>query len=179
MEPRNLYNVTLKIIGIFFIKDILEAFSRLLSVLVYLPQYATESEGYFNLGVTVPPLILYSLFAWSLIFKTDSVISLLRLDKGTPAGSPEMRFDRRTVITTAILVIGGWMLVNETPEFFRHAVYYVQERRLYARIIRPDISYIAMSAFKILFALFLIILSRPIAALVEKFGTRSRGKGRR
>ncbi len=76
MEVRSLFNLILKIIGIFFIRDILEAFSRLLSVLVYLPQYSSSYEGYFNLGVTLPPLILYSLFTYVLIFRTDSLINL-------------------------------------------------------------------------------------------------------
>ena len=170
MEPRSLFNLILKIIGVFFIRNILEALSRFLSVLVYLPQYPTESEGYFNLGVTIPPLILYSLFVWALIFRTDNIISLLRLDKDLGGISPQIQFERKTVLITAVLIIGGWMLVNEIPEFFRQAVYYYQERRMYRRMIRPDVSYIAMSAFKIAIALILIIFNRRIVKVLEAFG---------
>jgi hypothetical protein len=169
MEPRSLFNLILKIIGVFFIRNILEAFSRFLSVLVYLPQYSTESEGYFNLGVTIPPLVLYSLFVWILLFRTESVINALRLDKNLTGLNPNLQFERKTVLATAILVIGGWMLVNEIPEFFRHAVYYLQERRLYRRQIRPDISYLSMSAFKIAIALALIVFNRPIVRVLEAF----------
>ena len=170
MEPRSLFNLILKVIGVFFIRNILEAFSRFLSVLVYLPQYSTENEGYFNLGVTIPPLILYTLFVWALIFRTDSVINMLKLDKNLGGINPQIQFERRTVLVTAVLIIGGWMLVNEIPEFFRHGVYYYQERRLYRRMIRPDVSYLGMSAFKIAIACGLIVFNRPVVRLLEAFG---------
>ncbi len=168
MEVRSLFNLILKIIGIFFIRDILEAFSRLLSVLVYLPQYASANEGYFNLGVTIPPLVLYSLFTCMLIFRTDSLINLLKLDKNF-SGQVDLRIDRTVIMKSAIVIIGGYMVVSEIPEFFRHAVYYIQERKLYVRMVRPDISYAAMSAVKILIGLMLVVFNRPILRLTDRF----------
>lgn len=175
MEPRSLFNLILKIIGIFFIRNILEAFSRFLSVLVYLPQYSTESEGWFNLGVTIPPLVLYTLFVWALIFRSESIINLLRLDKNLGGINPQIQFERKTVLITAVLIIGGWMLVNEIPEFFRHGIYYYQERRMYRRMIHPDISYLAMSAFKIAIGLGLIIFNRVIVKVLEAFADSGKG----
>jgi hypothetical protein len=168
MEPRSLFNIILKILGIFFIRNILEALSRLLSVLVYLPQYDSQSEGYFNLGVTIPPLILYTLFSWLLIFRSDSLINMLKLDKGIGQSVASLRIDRTVISSTAIIIIGGWLLVNEIPEFFRHAVYYLQERKLYVRMVRPDISYLTMSAFKILIGLLLIVFNRKIVSFIDR-----------
>lgn len=168
MEVRSLFNVILKIIGIFFIKDILEVFSRILSVLVYLPQYATANEGFFNLGVAVPPLVLYSLFVYMLIFRTESIINLLKLDKNIPQQHVGLSLDRTLIFKLAIIIIGGFMLVNELPEFFRLGVYYVQERKLYVRMARPDVSYLAASAAKILFALLILFWNRRIVNMLEK-----------
>jgi len=173
MEVRSLFNLILKIIGIFFIRDILEAFSRLLSVLVYLPQYASSNEGYFNLGVTLPPLILYTLFTYVLIFRTDSLINLLKLDKNF-SGHVDLRIDRAVIMKSAIVIIGGYMVVSELPEFFRHLVYYVQERKLYVRIVRPDVSYAAMSAFKILIGLLLVFFNRPILRIMNAFASNKK-----
>lgn len=168
MEVRSLFNLILKIIGIFFIRDILEAFSRLLSVLVYLPQYASSYEGYFNLGVTIPPLILYTLFTYVLIFRTDSLINLLKLDKNF-SGQVDLRIDKAVIMKSSIVIIGGYMVVSELPEFFRHVVYYFQERKLYVRMVKPDVSYAAMSAFKILTGLVLVVFNRPILRILESF----------
>jgi hypothetical protein len=168
MEPRSLFSIILKVLGVFFIKNILETFSRLLSVLVYLPQYETEQEGYFNLGVTIPPLVLYTLFSWLLIFRTDSIINLLRLDKNTGPVSTPVQLNKYTLLSTALVIIGGWMLAYEIPEFFRHVVYYLQERKLYVRMVRPDISYLAMSASKIAIAFAIIVFNKKLVKIIGK-----------
>lgn len=167
MTPRNIFHTALKILGIFFIRNILDALARVLSVLVYFPQYSDTNEAFFNLGVALPPLVLYTLFTWALLFRTSSIINLLHLDD--QPGSPEarIRLHRSTILSIAVILGGGWILVQELPEFFRHAVYYVQERKLYVRMARPDISYLAMSAFKLLIGLILILFNRRVVNMIE------------
>lgn len=167
MLPKSLFDVILKVLGIFFIKDILEALSRALSVLVYFPQYASEKEAFFNLGVTIPPLILYTLFSWILIFRTQSLIAFLRIEKNLGDQPIGINFQRTAVLTVAVVLTGSWFLVNEIPEFFRHAVYYYQERIMYDRMVRPDLSYPAMSLAKIVIGLALIIWHTPFVHLIE------------
>lgn len=167
MSPRSLFDVILKVLGIFFIKNILEAFSRTLSVLVYFPQYNTTNEAFFNLGVTIPPLVLYTIFAWLLLFKTHSILGWLKIEKHMGDEPVNIHFQRSTVLTTAVLITGGWLLVTEIPEFFRHAVYYYQERVLYDRMVRPDFSYPMMSLVRIVIGLALIIFHTPFVHLIE------------
>jgi hypothetical protein len=167
MSLRSLIDVILKVIGIFFIRDILEAFSRSLSVLVYFPQYATQKEAFFNLGVTIPPLILYSLFAWLLIFRTGSLVRLMRIDNSAAEKPAGFSFSRFGALTVAVVLAGCWILVNEVPEFFRLAVNYYQERILYDRMVQPDYTYPAMSLAKIIIGLALIIFNTPFVHLIE------------
>lgn len=173
MSPRSLFSIILKILGIFFLSNILEALSRLLSVLVYLPQYASEREAIFNLGVTIPPLLLYTLFSWALLFRTDGLISLFKLDRHSGEEIKGLQVHRSVILSVAVIAAGGWMLINEIPEFFRHAMYYYQERKTYVRMARPDVSYLAMSALKILIALTIIIFNRAIVRIVELRRKRS------
>jgi hypothetical protein len=170
MAPRILFNLILKVIGIFFIKDILESFSRTLSAIIYIPQYASVKEAFFNVAVSLPLFILYSLLAWLFIFKTDRIVSLLRLDKHFQEKPISITVERHMLLSAAVIIAGAWLLVNEIPEFFRHATYYYQERKLYVRMTRPDISYIVMSAVKIAIGLFLIVFNKPIVNLVEWSG---------
>ncbi len=168
MSARNLFTLILKILGIFFLTNILEALSRLLSVLVYMPQYDSEREAIFNLGVSIPPLVLYALFAWALIFRTEGVVNLLRLDKFADIHEIRgLQVHRSVVLSVAIIAAAGWLLINELPEFFRHALYYYQERKIYVRMARPDVSYLAASALKILIALLMLIFNRPLVKIVE------------
>jgi hypothetical protein len=167
MAPRSLFDLILKVIGIFFIRDILEAFSHTLSAIVYIPQYASGREAFFNVAVSLPLLILYSLLVWFFIFKTDLIINLLRLDKNLQDKPVSTNIERHMLLTAAVIIAGAWLLVNEVPEFIRHAVYYYQERKLYVRMTRPDVSYIVMSAVKIAIGLFLIVFNKPIVNLVD------------
>lgn len=167
MEPRSLFNLILKILGIFFIRNILEALSRSLSVLVYFPQYESNKVAFYNLGVTIPPLVLYSIFSWLLIFKSESLINVLKLDRLPGNTTLGLRVHRSVILSVAIIIISGWMLVNEIPELIRHMAYYYQERRTYIRQTRPDISYLLMSAFKILIALLLFVFNRRIVNALE------------
>lgn len=167
MAPRSLFNLILKVIGLFFIKDILEALSHTISAIIYFPQYSSAREGIFNVAVSFPLLILYSLLAWFFIFKPDTIIRILRLDKNVQDKPISITVERHTLLSAAVIIAGAWLLVNEIPEFFRHAVYYYQERKMYVRMTRPDVSYIVMSAIKIAIGLLLVVFNKPIVNVIE------------
>jgi hypothetical protein len=167
MAPRSLFNLILKVIGLFFIKDILEALSHTISAIVYIPQYSSAREAFFNVAVSLPLLLLYTLLAWFFIFRADWIINILRLDKNAQDNAVSITVERHMLLTSAVIIAGAWLLVNEIPEFFRHAVYYYQERKLYVRMTRPDVSYIVMSAVKIVIGLLLVIFNKPIVSVIE------------
>lgn len=173
MGSRSLFNLVLKVIGIFFIRDILEAFSHTLSAIVYFPQYGSGQEALVNLAATLPALILYILITWLFLFKTEGIINFLRLDKNVGEQQVPLTIERSSILKAAVVIAGFWILVNEVPEFFRHAIYYFQERKLYVRMTRPDISYPIMSAIKILIALILIVFNKLVVKLID-WGSRSR-----
>lgn len=167
MGARSLFNLILKVIGLFFLRDILEAFSHTLSAALYFPEYESLKEALVNVAVSLPPLILYVVLAWLFLFKSDKLVHWLKLDKNLSSSTISISADRSRILTAAVIIAGGWVLVNEIPEFFRHAVYYYQERKLYIRMTRPDISYIIMSAIKIAIGLMLVVFNKPIVGIIE------------
>lgn len=167
MGSSSLFSLILKVIGLFFIRDVLESLSHTLSALIYLPQYDSANEGLINVAVTFPSLILYALLAWFFLFRTQTIIRLLRLDKGVADQQLAINADRKTLLTAAVVIAGFWILVNEIPEFIRQALYYYQERKMYARMTRPDISYAGMSAVKIGIGLILIVFNKFIVRLID------------
>jgi hypothetical protein len=167
MTARSLFNLILKILGIFFIKDILDALSRSVSVLVYFRQYSSQKEALINLGVTLPSLILYTFFVLLLIFRSNAIINFFKLD-GNMANEPiPVQLHRSVILNIAVIVAGGWMLVSGLPEFIRQIIYYLQERKLYVRMAHPDISYLAMSFVKIVIGILLIVCPRVIVYMIE------------
>ena len=173
MGSRSLFNLILKVVGIFFLRDIVEAFSHTLSAFVYFPQYSSGKEAIISLASTFPALILYIVITWLFLFKTESVINVLRLEKNVGGQPVPVTLERASILKAAVVIAGFWILVNEIPEFFRHAIYYFQERKLYVRMTRPDISYPLMSAIKILIGLILIVFNKLVVKIIG-WGSRSR-----
>lgn len=167
MTAKSLINLILKILGLFFITNVLDALSRLISVLVYFPQYDTTRQAWYNLGVTLPSLILYSIFVFLLIFRTNSLINLFRLDRGSGSEPVVLRVHRSVILGIAVIAAGLWLIVSGTPEFVRQMAYYYQERKLYVRMAHPDVSYLAMSMAKLLLGLILIVFNRSLVNLIE------------
>ncbi|MBL7698905.1 MAG: hypothetical protein JNK79_12130 [Chitinophagaceae bacterium] len=176
MGSHSLFNLILKVIGLFFIKDVLESFSHTLSALVYFPQYATKKEAILSVAATLPSFILYSLVAWLFLFRTEKIIALLRLNKNVADQQVTIGTNRKSLLIAAVIIAGFWILVSEIPEFFRHAIYYYQERKLYVRMTRPDISYPIMSLIKILIGLILIIFNKLVVRIIE-WGSGSQKAG--
>lgn len=176
MGSRSLFNLTLKVIGLFFIRDILEALSHTISAFIYLPEYDSDNEGIINVAVTLPKLVLLALLSWLFLFRTEKIINFLKLDKNIGDQQVPVSADRKSLLTAAVIIAGFWIVVNEIPEFFRHALYYYQERKLYARMTRPDISYPVMSVLKILTGLMLIVFNKLVVKIID-WGARGRKAG--
>lgn len=167
MTARSLFNLILKIFGVFFIKDVLDALSKTVSVLVYFPQYSSRREAIYNLAATLPALILFFLFALVLLFGTDFLIRMLRLDRSFRQDIIPIGWHRSVALTIAVIAAGGWMAVSGLPELIRQMVYYYQERKIYLSMARPDVSYLAMSFVKVLIGLVLISYNRRIVSFIE------------
>src|SRR6476469_5123172 len=101
MAPRSLFNLILKVIGLFFIKDILEALSHTVSAIIYIPAYSSTKEAFFNVAVSLPLLVLYSLLAWFFIFRADTIINILRLDKNVQEKPVSITVERHMLLTAA------------------------------------------------------------------------------
>jgi hypothetical protein len=167
MTPGSLLNLVLKILGIFFIRDVLEALSQLVSVLVYFPLYSTRIEAVKSLTVASVSLFLYLLLSLLLIFRTERLVRLMGLDRRLPAQPGFTMLHRSEVLKIAIIFLGLWILVSAVPEAVRQVIYYLQEVRLYTRMAHPDLSYLFMAGVKIVFGLALVIWNRKIASMIE------------
>ncbi|MEP7259245.1 MAG: hypothetical protein ABI687_12670 [Flavitalea sp.] len=166
MTQRSLFNIVLKALGIYFIKDVLLALSQTVSIIAYLPQYDTPREGFHNLAMGAGPLLVYALSSWLLIFQTSRIIQALKLDRNNEEFIT-MRIHRSVILSLAVIVTGGITLVNDIPELFRHGIYYLQERKIYERMAHPDVSNFLMAAIRVITGFLLIMFNRTIVNFIE------------
>lgn len=167
MSIRSLFNIILKVLGIFFIKDILETILQLVSLILNLTKSDIVGEAIWALLFTILILLIYGLISYYLIFKTESIIDKLKLDSGFDEESIALNMHRSTILSICIIVIGGLMIANEIPNLCRQLFFYYQEKRMTYGQTNPSISYSVLAAVKIIIGLLLIGNQRQIVNFIE------------
>jgi len=166
MTTRSLFNIILKILGIFFIKDILATIPQLLSITLYLKE-PDISGAVWTLITTALVLLVYGLVSYFLIFKSDLIIDKLKLDKGFDQETIPLNIHRSTILSISIIVIGGLIVADEIPNLCRQLFAYFQEKRMTYGQTNPSISYSVLAAAKIGIGLLLIGNQRQIVNFIE------------
>lgn len=173
MTPKSLFNIILKIFGLLFLREIIYTALPLINLL---PFFARENSfgiiqnNYEPLAIvsTLAVIAIYSFITYLLIIKTNNIINTLRLDKGFNQETFSFNISSSLVLTIALIVTGGIILVNEIPNFCKNVFAYFQERSLTHGMIKPNFSYIIISAVKIIIALLLIGERQRIIGFVQK-----------
>jgi hypothetical protein len=167
MTTRSLFNIILKILGIFFIKDILATVPQMLSIVLYLTKSDTLGEAIWTLATTILVLLVYILVSYYLIFKSDLIIDKLKLDKGFDQETIPLNIHRSTILSISIIVIGGLLIADEIPNLCRQLFAYFQEKRMTYGQTNPSISYSVVAGVKIIIGLLLIGNQRQIVNFIE------------
>lgn len=167
MRIRSLFNIILKVLGIFFIKDILESISQLAPVSIYIAKSGTAGEDIWPFLSAIFILFVYGFVLYYLIFKTDVIIDKLKLDSGFEQDTIALNMHRSDILSICIIVIGGLILVNEIPNLFRQLYSYFQVKRMMDGQTNPDISYSVLASIKIIIGLLLIGSQRQIVNSIE------------
>lgn len=168
MTLRTLFNIILKILGVFFIRDFLATIPQLLSVILYLTKSDTVTEAIWTLFTTLLILFVYGLVSYYLVFKTNLIIDKLKLDKGFDVETIPLNIHRSTILSISIIVIGGLLVADEIPNLCRQLFSYFQEHRMTYGQTNSTISYSIVSGTKIIIGLFLMAGQRQIVNLIER-----------
>lgn len=118
MTKKDLFRITLKLIAIY---------SLILTVLEIISTYVTIVFNQFY-SITTLWVFLYTLFYviffTVLFFKTDKIISLLRLDKGFDSDNISLeKLDTESVIKIASVIVGVLLVIENLSEFASHMFY--------------------------------------------------------
>jgi len=82
MTPRNLFNIVLKKIGLFFIIEIINAISQIVPTIMLFRQEGVGTVAIWIFGIPIITIMLYCIVLYQLLFNTNNIISKLKLDQG-------------------------------------------------------------------------------------------------
>jgi len=171
MTPRSLFNIILKIMGLFVLKDMIVSIPEMLGTAAFLFSYSMEGVGASAIFFGVLTIAFYILIAVHLIFRTDWVIDKFKLEKGFNQDTLQINLHRSAVIAIAILVIGGMMVVSGTPLLIGEIISYVKERSMNRGILYkndPNYTYMIVFTSQIIIGLLLIGYQRQLVLLIEQ-----------
>ena len=167
MTARTLFTIILRIIGFLFLKDIVNLFPQISSAVLAI-KYNQADEAIWILSITFLMAGVYWLVAYYLIFRTEAIIFKFGLDKGLQENPIPLNIHRSTVLSIAIIVIGGLLIADAIPDFCGYVFNYFQEKRLTHGMAEPKTVLMIMAAIKIIIGLLLMGSQRSIVNLIER-----------
>lgn len=174
MTPKNLFNIILKILGLFFLREIIFIIPQLISSIPYFTNFDNFDGQQFSNGEIVPFILtliaiaFYVFIIYQLLFNTNKIIEKLKLDQGFNQQEFSFNVSTSLILTISLIVIGGIILTNEIPNFCRNIFSYFQEKNLTRGMTKPNYSYIVISGVKIIIGLLIIGERKRIVDFVEK-----------
>lgn len=131
MKAKELFTIILKIFGIYLIKDVLLAIFPVLNQIFQFFE-ASGEVGLFSLIFYLLSLGLHLAIVYILLFKTEFLISKLKLTAGLSEEPMKFNMHRSSVYTIAIIVTGLLILVFAIPILVKQIYYwyeYMQAKR--------------------------------------------------
>ena len=112
MIKRDFFRLLIKAFGLY---------SLVTTLFGILPSYISYIPGELNLFLVLIPIVISVLIIGLfilLLFKTDAIINLLKLDKGFDEDRIELKnFNEQNLIKVCVIIIAAFLMVDNIPEF--------------------------------------------------------------
>ncbi len=130
MSINTFWKIVIKILGIWIVFE----------SVILVPQYFTNIFYFFgdnfssNMIVGVISLTLIVLLYLSVLklflFRTDWVIEKLKLEEGFNEDRIELNMHRSAILKIAVIIIGGFLFIDNVPIFFTQLYNYLQIKEM-------------------------------------------------
>ena len=166
MSIKTFWTILIKILGLLLILGALTIIPQWLSSI-----YSAYQSGYNETFITLICIFLVVFLVYFFVFrcciyKTSWIIEKLKLDKGFESDTIELNSNSNKIISIAIIVIGGFMLVDNIPILFRQFFVFFQQESLFKDY--PQSGWIVFNFCKAVIGYLLMTNSFRISKLIAK-----------
>ncbi len=131
MTPRSFFTILIKILGIYLILDSITVIPQFISSLFSIGlgfDKSIETIALYSFLLILTVGIYYIILKYC-VFKTDRIIDQLKLDKGFVEETFELNIHRSTVLSIAVIVIGGLIFVDSLPTFCKEVFDFIGQKQ--------------------------------------------------
>ena len=170
MTPRSFFAIVIKLMGIYVLLNNIYLIPQIYSTFetLHLMKY---DDKHLILSILYFVLLIgtYILIIACCLFKTNWIIDKLALDKHFEEEKFELNIHHTTVMSIAIIVIGGVIFIDSLPILIKVLYTYIGEGQWIPRIGEvPNVGWLIYYVIKIIIGCFLMIKHRMIVDLIER-----------
>ena len=159
MNIRTFWITVLKLFGIYLVYTGLLVIPTILSATYYIGVLA-------DIAFLLFWIILCILILYLFLFKTSLIIDKLKLDKGYSEEKMELKDSKKSILSIAIIVIGGLIFVDAIPFVFRELIYFLQTRQMMVEY--EGTSWLLFYLAKIIIGCLMVTKSHSIVKFILK-----------
>ena len=161
MRSRSFFIILFKIFALILLVSSIRALILSIESIAYL-----SSDFIIHYFAIVLMIAVFFFFIYILLFKGDYIIDKLKLTYGIDE-TISLNIHRSDLLHFAIIILGGYILVEEIPILCQALYNYYQEGRIEMSYSNASPKYIVYSIVRILVALLLLGNSRLIVNYIE------------
>ena len=168
MTIRTLFQIVLKILGLYFLRDLVLVIPEWINTLLQWSSLTFPSD-YNRWGPQISVLlsmIYYGGLSYLFIFKANDIIRWLKLDKGYGEDRIETKIEPATVLSICIVVIGGLFAADAIPRFVRYLVVFYQSTRPVRWTQNPGLAQLTATGAEIAIGIVLITEQRRVVRFI-------------
>jgi hypothetical protein len=169
MTPRSFFTILIKIIGIYFLLQVLAAIPQIIASTSFYLVENNRMRDVFDALIIIVSVGYYVLVTWFFLFKTPYIIDKLALDKHFTEDTFALNIHRSTILRIATIVLGAVLLIETLPLFCKQIFSYFEQKIRTDRIgDNPATGYLILYFAKLFLGYFMLTSSRPIVNFIER-----------
>ena len=143
MTKRDLFRVLIKIFGLYSV--ILTLFTIVPASISSL-MYLFEDMNMTLVLILIAAVLIPVGFFLVLLFRTDSIIDLLQLDKGFDDEHIQLgNLDNESILKLAIIIIGGFLIIDNIPDLLFDLINAFKYKANYSTVEGTSLNYFRMT----------------------------------
>lgn len=168
MTIRTFWTILIKILGISLVLSSLTVISQFLAALPFFGNNYNDNISGIGLiiGLLFLTIALYILVLWLFVFKTAWLIDKLHLDKGFTEEKIDLNIKQSTVLTIAVIVVGGLIFVDSFPQLCRQIFVFFQQKNIFRE--DPKSGWIIFQTVKTIIGYLLMTNGSSVIRFIEK-----------
>lgn len=175
MTIRTFWAILLKILGLsLVVKGVYVILNLIMTLSVMYDRSETKGMELIWSGISISGVVLvYAFILWLFVFKTSWLIRILRLEKGFDEERIDLNIQLSTILTIAVIVIGGIMIIDSLPQLCQQVFMFFQQKSILKE--SPATGLIILHGTKLVLGYLLMTNSRAIVKFINKRSSENPG----